>query len=81
MDRRDKPKYIILGFYTENTFDGSDAESPADTLVEAKRRAKCMMTPAYQRVCESSRPITRVQIIRGDECIEDYFVWKRNTLI
>ena len=44
-----------------------------DTIGEAKRKAKYYLTDDYQRVIESSRPMTYAQVVVNGECVADYF--------
>lgn len=64
-------KYQIRGFQTSNTERGCDAEWDADTLAEAKRQAKYMLSDDYRRVCEASNALATVQIWKGNELIDE----------
>lgn len=45
----------------------------ADTIKEAKERAKYLMTPLFQAMGEMSEPIRYVQIWVDGECHSDFF--------
>ena len=64
---KDEAKYSIRGYCADNTDGGYDEESSADTLKEAKERAKYMMTEAHTRVVESTVPIVYVTIQRSND--------------
>lgn len=69
-------KYAILGFDTYEDFDqgrGYSAEYGEDTLAEAKKRAKHMLTDEWMRSGERSTPLLYVQVVRqsDDECVWD----------
>lgn len=65
MAKTDKPKYVIHG-YCKGSTEGYDDESTADTLKEAKERAKYMMTEEHTRIVESTVPIVYVAIKKHD---------------
>ena len=52
---------------------GYDADYPADTLAEARRRARHMLTDEYRHLIESEQPMAYVQIRRGDDVVADFF--------
>ena len=59
----DKPKYSIQGYLAGSSpVEGYDDESVADTLKEARERAKAMMTDEHARIVESTVPIVYVQV-------------------
>lgn len=68
-------KYSIRG-YCGDTDGGYDDESKADTLKEAKERAKSMMSEEHMRVVESTVPVVYVEIIKNDsgEVVADFGV-------
>lgn len=69
----DKPKYVVLGFYTaDDVNSGCDAESEADTLKEAKARARYMISEQARLDNEASKRLQRAQVWRGNECVVDY---------
>ncbi len=71
----DKPKYAIHGYLADHsTCEGYDEESTADTLKEAKERARQMMTEEHMQIVESSVPIVYVAIKRydSDEILLDF---------
>lgn len=69
----DKPKYSIRG-YCQDTDGGYDDESTADTLNEAKLRAREMMSEEHTRLVESTIPVAYVEIIKTDsgEVVADF---------
>jgi hypothetical protein len=76
----DQSKYLITGYVNPDaTEKGYDADREADTLKDAKREAKYMLSERYMLDCESTQMIKRVQILkRGrrderDECVDDIF--------
>ena len=54
-------KYLIRG-YCSDTDGGYDSESEADTLKEARAKAKHMMSDTYTRLVESTVPVVYVQV-------------------
>lgn len=66
-------KYIIRG-YCSDTEGGYDSENFADTLKEAKERARYMMTEEYLRVVESTVPVVYVEVINAktEEVVLDF---------
>ena len=66
-------KYSIRG-YCLDTDGGYDDESFADTLKEAKERAKYMMTEEHTRIVETTVPIVYVEIvnIKTDEIVRTF---------
>lgn len=61
--------YQIQGFQT-STERGFDAERSAETLADAKREAKYMLSNAYQRASEASSKLKTIQIWKGDTLID-----------
>lgn len=61
----EQAKYSIRG-YCNDTDGGYDDETVAETLVEAKKRAKYMMTETYTRVVESTVPVVYVEVINNE---------------
>lgn len=77
-------KYLVTAYSTfsvaqgngdplEIVRNGYDADSPADTLREAKRRAKHLLSDEYQKLTESEQPMSYVQILKGRDVIVDYW--------
>ncbi len=66
-------KYSIRG-YCSDADGGYDDESYADTLKEAKARARYMMTEEHMRVVETSVPVVYVEIVnlKTDEVVADF---------
>lgn len=62
-------KYQVLGFQSSDTKNGCDSEWGADTLADAKREAKYMLSDRYAAVCESAKLAT-VQIWKGKTLID-----------
>lgn len=44
-----------------------------DTLGEAKRKARYLLTDEHQAAIESSRPLTYAQVVVDGQCLYDYF--------
>lgn len=67
-------KYLIRGYCSDSDGDYDD-ESQADTLKEAKERAKYMMSEEHTRIVESTVPVVRVEIVNAvsGEVVQDYF--------
>jgi len=63
--------YLILGFQTADIDSGCDAERTADTLKEAKRKARYMLTEAYRRDSESDAVLVVVQIWKDGVVVWD----------
>lgn len=57
-------KYIIRG-YCSDSDGGYDDESSADTLKEAKQRARYMMSEEHTRIVESTVRVAYVEIINA----------------
>ena len=70
-------KYLVRG-YCSDSDGGYDDESQADTLKEAKQRARHMMSDEHTRLVESTVPIIKVEIVNAKtgEIVEDYFAQK-----
>lgn len=68
----DKSKYTVRGFASQDTDGYCSDEQGADTLKDAKRIAKYWLTDEYLNVIESSTPIVRTLIFKGNECLEDF---------
>lgn len=66
--------YQLLGFQTDNTERGYDAERFADTLKEARREARYMLSATYTRVCESTHDLEVIQVWDGDTLV--FEVWR-----
>ena len=63
--------YQIQGFQTLNTERGYDAERSADTLKDARKEAKYMLSDDYRRASEASAKLATVQIWKGSELIAE----------
>lgn len=63
--------YQIQGFQTLNTERGYDAERAADTLKDARKEAKYMLSDDYRRASEVSDRLAIVQIWKGRELIDE----------
>ena len=57
-------KYLVRG-YCSDTDGGYDDESEADTLKEAKAKAKHMMSDTYTRLVESTVSVAYVQVVNA----------------
>jgi hypothetical protein len=66
-------KYAIRG-YCGDTDGGYDDESCADTLKEAKQRARNMMSEEHMRVVESTVPVIYVEVVNMEigEVVADF---------
>jgi hypothetical protein len=74
MHKADLPKYTLLGYTSEEGIDdgrGCDSETGADTLKEAKKKAKYWLTEDYMHACESSQRIQVVRILRDGEVLHE----------
>lgn len=60
----EQSKYSIRG-YCNDTDGGHDSESEADTLKEAKAKAKHMMSDTYTRLVESTVSVAYVQVVNA----------------
>ena len=71
----DKPKYSIHGYRSDNTDGGYDDESTAETLKEAKDRAKYMMSEEHTRTVEATVPVVYVTVQRynSDDILLELF--------
>lgn len=72
-------KYRIEGYCSADGIDkGYDASSEADTLKEAKEKARYMLTKEHQAACEASDPLTVARVMRvlGGWEMDDEFVWQ-----
>ncbi|OQA09849.1 MAG: hypothetical protein BWY66_00388 [bacterium ADurb.Bin374] len=76
---KEHTKYRIEGYCTADGIGkGYDASSEADTLKEAKEKARYMLTKEHRAACEASEPLTVARVMRvlgGDED-KDEFVWQ-----
>lgn len=62
--------YQIQGFQG-STQNGYDAERSAETLKDARKQAKYMLSDTYRQASEASEKITTVQIWRNGELIDE----------
>lgn len=60
----EKAKYLLRG-YCSDSDGGYDDESTAETLKEAKERAKYMMSEEHTRIVESTVPVVYVEVINS----------------
>ncbi len=69
----DKAKYSVRG-YCSDSDGGYDDESSADTLKEAKQRARLMMSDEHMRVVESTVPVIYVEVVNAEtgEVVADF---------
>lgn len=63
--------YQIQGFQTLNTERSCDVERTADTLKNARKKAKYMLSDDYRRASEASSRLATVQIWKGEELIAE----------
>jgi len=61
----DHAKYVIRG-YCSDSDGGYDDESTADTLKEAKAKARYMMSDEHTRIVETTVPVVYVTVQRYD---------------
>lgn len=64
-------KYQLQGFQTLSTDNGCDAEREADTIKDARKQARYMLSDAYRRASEAADKICIVQIWRGKTLIDE----------
>jgi hypothetical protein len=65
--------YRLEGYTNRNAETGYDAESSADTIKEAKQRAKYMMSEEERVANEASSRIVKVQIWKGAELVDELY--------
>jgi hypothetical protein len=65
--------YQIQGYQDRTTEFGFDAERTAETLKDARREAKYMLTEDYRLTSEASSKLTKVQIWKGEELLDEIF--------
>lgn len=58
----EQAKYSIRG-YCRETDGGYDDESVAETLKEARQRAKAMMSEEHMHIVESTVPVVYVEVV------------------
>lgn len=63
MNRADRPRYRLEGFTTPDTSRGYDTENEADTLKEARAKARHMVSLEWQRLTEASGPLSYVRAV------------------
>jgi hypothetical protein len=63
--------YQLRGFQGQDTNNGCDAERSADTLVDAKRQARYMLSDDYRRASEAADTLVTVQIWKGAALIAE----------
>lgn len=63
--------YSIQGFqsFTQN---GCDAERNADTIKDARRQARYMLSESYRVASEATEKLSMVQIWKGDKLIQEF---------
>jgi len=72
-------KYRIEGYYSADGIGkGYDASSEADTLKEAKEKARDMLTEQWKRDTEAEEPLRVARVLRvlGGHERDDEFVWE-----
>lgn len=67
--------YTIYAYRSQETVDsGSDCDTTADTLAEAKKRARYMVSEAFRQSAEMSAVLGYAQVRNGaDEIVFDCF--------
>jgi hypothetical protein len=65
--------YQLQGFEDRTAETGYDAERYADTLKDARKQAKYMLSDDYRNMCEASRVLTKIQIWKGEELVEEFY--------
>jgi hypothetical protein len=65
--------YQLQGYEDRTAETGYDAERFADTLKDARKQAKYMLSDEYRNVCEASRLLTKVQIWKGEELVDEVY--------
>lgn len=69
-----KGPYIIEGFVTPNADIGSDYDVERDTLADAKKHARYLLTDDFRRVIEASGKLAYVRILDANrDCVFDVF--------
>ena len=63
--------YQVQGFQS-STQNGYDAERTVDTLKDARKEAKYMLSDDYRRASEATAKLTTVQIWKGDTLIDQF---------
>ncbi len=75
MNRADLPRYLVESFRSsESTHEGSDYDMRADTLKEAKERARYSVTEAFRVSGEMSTRFTYARVMDtkdGGVCVWD----------
>ncbi len=71
--RGSESKYVIYAYATRDTSRGYDAETDADTLGEARRKARRFVSTEYRDLCECSYVMeyAKVQDAKTGECLFD----------
>jgi hypothetical protein len=67
---------LVLAAETQETFEAQGArfeETHCETVAEAKKRAKYLLTVEYQNVIEASAPLGYSQVVVNGECLYDFF--------
>lgn len=65
--------YELHGFENSSAETGYDAERCADTLKDARKQAKYMLSHEYRNVCEASSLLTKIQIWKGKELVDEVY--------
>ena len=67
--------YHINAYTSHETMDrGTDAETTADTLKEAKAKARHYISEDFRRLAEMSARLMYAQVLDGNgECVADFF--------
>ena len=74
----EEPKYYVEGFRTQDDAHpnrGSSVDYPADTVAEAKKRAKGIITEDFAKRMEMSEPLMYARVTNRftGECVFDCF--------
>lgn len=65
---------VLAGYSQEAVLSHQyDEVIECDTIGEAKRKARYVLTDEYQRLVEASSPMTYSQVVVDGECLHDYF--------
>lgn len=69
------PLRVLVARSQEAFRNGCDDVRECDTVKEAKAFARYSLTEAYQKSGEFSEPMNCARVMRGDECLEEY--WRK----
>ena len=65
--------YSLQGYQSLNTETGYDAERFADTLKDARKQAKYMLSNDYRRTSEASSLLVKIQIWKNEELVDEIY--------